>query len=47
LRDQYVDVQEDLPEGWSLAGALSKMGLRPSPKPVYDADTAKKMFTEL
>lgn len=54
LRAQYLDVQEDLPEGWSLAGTLSKIGLgaiapggKPPPKPVYDADTAKKMFAEL
>ncbi|KAK4032045.1 hypothetical protein C8A01DRAFT_41524 [Parachaetomium inaequale] len=54
LRGQYIDVQEDLPEGWSLAGTLSKIGLgaiapggKPPPKPVYDAETAKKMFAEL
>ncbi|KAL2173138.1 uncharacterized protein P884DRAFT_233052 [Thermothelomyces heterothallicus CBS 202.75] len=54
LRAQYLDVQEDLPEGWSLAGTLSKIGLgaiapggKPPPKPAYDADTAKKMFAEL
>lgn len=54
LRSQYIDVQDDLPEGWTLAGTLNKIGLgaiapggRPSPKPVYDAETQKKMFTEL
>ncbi len=54
LRAQYTNVQEDLPEGWSLAGTLSKIGLgaiapggRPPPKPVHDAETAKKMFAEL
>ncbi|KAK4237583.1 hypothetical protein C8A03DRAFT_44557 [Achaetomium macrosporum] len=54
LRNQYVDVQDDLPEGWTLAGTLNKIGLgaiapggRPSPKPVYDAETAKRMFAEL
>ncbi|KAL2166155.1 hypothetical protein VTG60DRAFT_3237 [Thermothelomyces hinnuleus] len=54
LRAQYLDVQEDLPEGWSLAGTLSKIGLgaiapggKPPPKPAYDADTAKKVFAEL
>ncbi|KAK4155275.1 hypothetical protein C8A00DRAFT_13676 [Chaetomidium leptoderma] len=54
LRGQYIDVQEDLPEGWSLAGTLNKIGLgaiapggKPPPKPVYDAETAKKMFAEL
>ncbi|KAK4185032.1 hypothetical protein QBC35DRAFT_504612 [Podospora australis] len=54
LRDQYVEVQEDLPEGWTLASTLNKIGLgviapggKPPPKPVYDADTQKKMFSEL
>ncbi|KAL2259292.1 hypothetical protein VTK26DRAFT_7095 [Humicola hyalothermophila] len=54
LRSQYIDIQDDLPEGWTLAGTLNKIGLgaiapggRPSPKPVYDAETAKKMFAEL
>ncbi|KAK0667093.1 hypothetical protein QBC41DRAFT_324596 [Cercophora samala] len=54
LRDQYIDVQEDLPEGWTLANTLNKIGLgaiaprgKPPPKPVYDADTAKRMFAEL
>ena len=55
LRAGYVAVQEDLPEGWSLASTLSMIGLRSivpgqskaSQKPVYDAETAKKMFSEL
>ncbi|KAM7208176.1 protein of unknown function (DUF1741) domain containing protein [Naviculisporaceae sp. PSN 640] len=54
LRQQYIDVQEDLPEGWSLKSTLNMIGLgaiapggKPPPKPVYDADTAKKMFAEL
>jgi hypothetical protein len=54
LRDQYIEVQEDLPEGWTLAGTLNKIGLgaiapggKPPPKPVYDAETAKKMFADL
>jgi hypothetical protein len=54
LRGQYIDVQEDLPEGWTLAGTLNRIGLgaiapggKPPPKPVYDAETAKKMFAEL
>ncbi|KAK4121910.1 DUF1741-domain-containing protein [Parathielavia appendiculata] len=54
LRAQYIDVQEDLPEGWTLAGTLNKIGLgviapggKPPPKPVYDDETAKKMFAEL
>ncbi|KAK4167486.1 hypothetical protein QBC43DRAFT_311959 [Cladorrhinum sp. PSN259] len=54
LRNQYIEVQEDLPEGWTLSGTLNKIGLgviapggKPPPKPVYDEETAKKMFSEL
>ncbi|TDZ24839.1 UPF0588 membrane protein [Colletotrichum orbiculare MAFF 240422] len=54
LRTRYVDVQEDLPEGWSLNGTLRMMGLgvvargpKPEKKPVYDAETMKTMFTNL
>lgn len=54
LRGQYVAVQDDLPEGWTLSSTLNMIGLgviapggKPAPKPVFDADTAKKMFSEL
>lgn len=54
LRAQFVDIQDDLPEGWTLSSTLNMIGLgviAPGPKPekklVYDADTAKKMFAEL
>lgn len=54
LRAQFVDVQDDLPEGWTLSSTLNLIGLGaivPGPKPekktVYDADTAKKMLAEL
>ncbi|GAB1312674.1 Armadillo-like helical domain-containing protein [Madurella fahalii] len=54
LRARYIDVQDDIPEGWTLAGTLNKIGLgaiapggKPPPKPVYDAETAKMMFAEL
>ena len=54
LRGQYVDVQEDLPEGWTWARTLNMIGLsaispgaKQPPKPTYDAETAKQMFTEL
>ncbi|KAK0634441.1 hypothetical protein B0T17DRAFT_6613 [Bombardia bombarda] len=54
MRAQYINVQDDLPEGWSLASTLSMIGLgviapgrKPAQKPVYDAETAKKMFAEL
>lgn len=54
LRTQYVDVQEDLPEGWTLNGTLRMMGLgvvargpKPEKKPIYDAETMKTMFTNL
>lgn len=50
LRGQYVAVQEDLPEGWSIAGTLSMIGLvrlNKHKKPVYDAETQKRMFSAL
>ena len=56
LREGYTDIQEDLPEGWTMANALGMIGLRSlasgakakqnPPKPVYDAETAKKMFAK-
>jgi len=54
LRDDYVDIQEDLPEGWTISNTLSMIGLgaispggKQPPKPVYDAEAAKKLFTAL
>jgi hypothetical protein len=54
LRGQYVDVQEDLPEGWTWARTLNMVGLgamapgtKQPPKPAYDAETAKQMFSDL
>ncbi len=54
LREEYVDIQDDVPEGWTLASTLSLIGLgrmapgtRPAPKPAYDAETAKLMFAAL
>ena len=54
LRGQFVDVQEDMPEGWTLSSTLHMVGLgaiapgpKPEKRPVYDADTAKAMFTSL
>ena len=55
LRAQYVEVQDDLPEGWTLGSTLSLLGLgaiapgrRPEKKNVvYDPETTKMMFTSL
>jgi hypothetical protein len=54
LREEYVQVQDDAPEGWTLASTLNMIGLggiapggKPAPKPTYDAETAKRMFSEL
>jgi hypothetical protein len=54
VRADYVDVQDDLPEGWTLSSTLNMIGLGfivPGPKlekkPVYDAETAKQMFAKL
>ncbi|KAK1448684.1 hypothetical protein CMEL01_07999 [Colletotrichum melonis] len=54
LTTQFVDVQDDLPEGWTFNGTLRMIGLgavargpKPEKKPVYDAETMKQMFTKL
>lgn len=54
LRTQFVDIQDDLPEGWTLSKTLNMIGLgviasgpKPEKKPMYDADTAKRLFAEL
>jgi hypothetical protein len=53
LRDAYVAVQDDLPEGWTLGSTLSYIGLgalapgsRPS-TPTPAADETKSMFGAL
>ncbi|KAL5321592.1 hypothetical protein ACEPPN_009552 [Leptodophora sp. 'Broadleaf-Isolate-01'] len=53
-RSKYVAVQEDLPEGWSISGTLSLIGLgaiapggaKPV-APVIDPEVAKEMFSKL
>ncbi|OAA56441.1 hypothetical protein ISF_07509 [Cordyceps fumosorosea ARSEF 2679] len=54
IRTDYVNVQDDLPEGWTFTNALGMLGLgaiapgaKQEKKPVYDAETAKQMFTKL
>ncbi|KAG9257622.1 uncharacterized protein F5Z01DRAFT_404717 [Emericellopsis atlantica] len=54
VRADYVEVQDDIPEGWTLSRTLSLIGLgfiapgpKPEKKPIYDAETAKHMFTQL
>ncbi|OAQ97234.1 hypothetical protein LLEC1_04241 [Akanthomyces lecanii] len=53
-RTDYLNVQDDLPEGWTFTNTLGMLGLgaiAPGPKqekkPIYDAGTAKLMFTKL
>ena len=51
LRDQYISIQNDLPEGWSIGGTLSyiSLGLFAGAKPVPAVPTeeqAKVLFTE-
>ncbi len=52
LRTKYVEIQEDLPEGWSFASTLSMIGLgaiagaKPAP-PVIDPEVAKERFSKL
>ncbi|KYK55879.1 hypothetical protein DCS_07844 [Drechmeria coniospora] len=55
LRSDYVAVQDDVPEGWSLSNTLSMVGLgavvpgqkRAEKKVVHDAETAKKLLSSL
>ncbi|PTB70082.1 DUF1741-domain-containing protein [Trichoderma citrinoviride] len=54
LRNDYINIQDDLPEGWTLSSTLNMIGLgaitpgpKPEKKPVYDAATAKQLFTKL
>jgi len=53
LRTEYVAVQDDLPEGWTLSTTLNMIGLgaiapggRPI-TPVIDPEAAKEMFSKL
>jgi hypothetical protein len=53
LRDAYIAVQDDLPEGWTLGSTLSYIGLgalapgsRPS-TPTPAAEETKSMFSAL
>jgi|TARA_R110002003_G_scaffold41_3_gene2821 hypothetical protein len=53
LRDAYIAVQEDLPEGWTLGSTLSYIGLgalapgsRPS-TPTPAAEETKSLFAAL
>lgn len=52
-RTRYVDIQDDVPEGWSLSSALGMFGLgkmapgaKPS-TPTIDPEVAKEMFSKL
>lgn len=54
IRADYIDVQDDLPEGWTFTNALGMLGLgaiapgsKQEKKPIYDAEIAKQMFTKL
>ncbi|GJN75141.1 hypothetical protein VFPFJ_06687 [Purpureocillium lilacinum] len=54
LRSDYIDIQDDLPEGWTFSNTLNMIGLgaivpgpKPERKPVYDAETAKHMLAAL
>ncbi|KAI1084332.1 DUF1741-domain-containing protein [Whalleya microplaca] len=54
LRGQYVEILQDLPEGWSIANTLSMIGLgaiapgaKANQKPTYDTEVAKQMFAKL
>ncbi|KJK82130.1 hypothetical protein H634G_02323 [Metarhizium anisopliae BRIP 53293] len=54
LRLDYIDVQDDLPEGWTFSNTLNLIGFgliirgsKPEKKPVYDTETAKQLFSNL
>ncbi|KAG7107779.1 Armadillo-like helical domain-containing protein 3 like [Verticillium longisporum] len=54
LRLDFVDVMDDLPEGWTFSNTLHMIGLgivargpKPEKKIVYDAETQKQMFAKL
>ncbi|KAH9908151.1 DUF1741-domain-containing protein [Xylariomycetidae sp. FL2044] len=54
LRGQYVEILQDLPEGWSISTTLSMIGLgaiapgsTANQKPAYDPEVAKQMFAKL
>lgn len=54
VRLGYVDIQDDLPEGWTFSSTLNMIGLgffvpgpKPEKKPIYDPTTARHMFSLL
>ena len=54
LRGTYVDLQEDLPEGWTITSTLSMIGLgaiaggpKKAAAPVVDPEAAKELFAKL
>ncbi|EFY84189.1 hypothetical protein MAC_09767 [Metarhizium acridum CQMa 102] len=54
LRLDYIDIQDDLPEGWTFSNTLNLIGFgliirgsKPEKKPVHDAETAKQLFSNL
>jgi hypothetical protein len=51
---EYVMIQDDLPEGWTLSSTLAMFNLgaiftrtKPDKKITYDEETAKQMFAAL
>ncbi|CCU76332.1 hypothetical protein BGHDH14_bgh03250 [Blumeria hordei DH14] len=52
LREDYVAVQHDLPEGWSISNTLSMIGLGvlapvKQATPAYDPEITREMFAKL
>ncbi|KAF7549887.1 hypothetical protein G7Z17_g6081 [Cylindrodendrum hubeiense] len=54
VRSRYIKIQDDLPEGWTFSATLNMIGLgaiapgpKPVKKPVYNVETAKRLFTQL
>ena len=52
-RKRYVNIQDDLPEGWSLSSTLGMFGLgaiasgTKTALPAIDPEAAKEMFAKL
>jgi hypothetical protein len=53
-RGRYVEIQEDLPEGWSISSTLSLIGLgsiapgtKKAAAPAVDPEVAKELFAKL
>lgn len=48
MREKYVAVQDDLPEGWSITNPLSILGLGAKvASPIADPEATKELYMKL